>query len=54
MAVNFYVAQDVVDVICPKLMGNAKAIDTLSERLAGYARAMLDSESKRRKQDSSK
>lgn len=53
MAVNFYVAQDVVDVVCPKLMGSAKAIDTLSERLAAYARAMLDGESKRRKQDCS-
>lgn len=54
MAINFYVAQDVVDVLCPKLLSNAKAIDTLSERLAGYARAMLDGESKRRSQEQKK
>ncbi|MCX7096493.1 MAG: CerR family C-terminal domain-containing protein [Methylococcales bacterium] len=49
MAVHFYVGQDVVAVIAPQLLDNADAIDTLADRLAGYAVAMIESEAQRRK-----
>jgi AcrR family transcriptional regulator len=48
MAVHFYVGQDVVDSIAPHLLDAPEAIDTLADRLAEYAVAMIDSEAKRR------
>lgn len=48
MGVHFYVGQDVVALICPKLLADAEAIDTLAERLAGYAESMVAGEMQRR------
>ncbi|WP_019867492.1 CerR family C-terminal domain-containing protein [Methylovulum miyakonense] len=48
MAVQYYVGHEVVSAICPELLDTPEAIDTLSERLAGYAAAMIEGEAKRR------
>jgi len=40
----------VVSAICPQLLNNPKAIDTLAVRLAGYAVAMIEGEANRRVQ----
>jgi AcrR family transcriptional regulator len=48
MAVHFYVGQDVVAAISPCLLSTPKAIDTLADRLADYAVAMIASEAGRR------
>ncbi len=48
MAVHFYVGQDVVANIAPHLLETPKNIDTLADRLATYAIAIIDSEAKRR------
>jgi len=50
MAVHYYVGQEVVSAICPQLLNNPKAIDTLAVRLAGYAVAMIEGEANRRVQ----
>ncbi len=52
MAVHFYVGQDVIAIIAPHLLDTPEEIDTLAERLAGYAVAMIESEALRRKLDS--
>jgi AcrR family transcriptional regulator len=49
MGVHFYVGQDVVSLIWPKMLADAEAIDTLAERLAGYALSMIEGEAKRRR-----
>ncbi|MCX7102586.1 MAG: CerR family C-terminal domain-containing protein [Methylobacter sp.] len=51
MAVHFYVGQDVIAIIAPHLLDTAEEIDTLAERLSGYAVAMIESEAKRRLMD---
>jgi len=51
MAVHFYVGQDVASVIAPQLLNAPKAIDTLAERLAGYALSMIEGEARRRTQE---
>jgi len=48
MAVHFYVGQQVVSAIAPQIMNSARAIDTLANRLAGYAVSMIEGESRRR------
>lgn len=48
MAVHLYVGQDVIAALAPSLMNTAAAIDTLAERLAGYAVSMINGEAVRR------
>lgn len=48
MAVHFYVGQDVVSAILPDMLDGPAAIDTLAERLAGYALSIIDGEARRR------
>jgi TetR/AcrR family transcriptional regulator, regulator of cefoperazone and chloramphenicol sensitivity len=48
MAVHYFVAQDVVAKIAPAVTADAKAIDELAGRLAGYAVAMVEAEKSRR------
>ena len=48
MAVHFYVGQEVVLGIAPQILNTPQAIDTLAERLTGYALAMIAAEAKRR------
>jgi AcrR family transcriptional regulator len=48
MAVHYYVGHEVVSAISPQLLNSPKAIDTLADRLAGYAVAMIEGEAKRR------
>jgi TetR/AcrR family transcriptional regulator, regulator of cefoperazone and chloramphenicol sensitivity len=48
MAVHYYVGHEVVSAISPQLLNTPKAIDTLADRLAGYAVAMIEGEAKRR------
>ncbi len=50
MAVHYYVGHDVVTAISPQLLNTPKAVDTLADRLAGYAIAMIEGENKRRLQ----
>ena len=49
MAVYFFVGQEIVSAISPAMLNTPEAIDTLAERLAGYAVAMIASETQRRK-----
>jgi TetR/AcrR family transcriptional regulator, regulator of cefoperazone and chloramphenicol sensitivity len=51
MAVYFYVGQEVVSAISPQILSTPNAVDALSERLAGYALAMIAGEAARRAQD---
>jgi TetR/AcrR family transcriptional regulator, regulator of cefoperazone and chloramphenicol sensitivity len=51
MAVHFYVGQDVVAAVAPHLLHTPKAVDQLANRLAGYATAMIETEARRRAQD---
>jgi TetR/AcrR family transcriptional regulator, regulator of cefoperazone and chloramphenicol sensitivity len=48
MAVHYFVAQDVVAKISPAVLGSAKAIEQLADRLAIYAVAMVAAEKQRR------
>ncbi len=48
MAVHYFVAQEIVNGIAPRILADAPAVDTLAERLAGYAVAMIDAERVRR------
>lgn len=50
MAVHYYVGHEVVSTICPPILNTLKAIDILADRLAGYAVAMIEGETKRRLQ----
>ncbi|WP_087143897.1 CerR family C-terminal domain-containing protein [Crenothrix polyspora] len=52
MAVHYYVGHEVVSAICPQLLNSPKAIDTLAERLAGYAAAMIEADANRRLSES--
>jgi AcrR family transcriptional regulator len=49
MAVYFFVGQEIVSAISPAMLDTPEAIDALAERLAGYALAMIASETQRRK-----
>jgi AcrR family transcriptional regulator len=53
MAVHFYVGQDVVSAIQPDMLDGPAAIDTLAERLAGYALSIIEGEAHRRAGESS-
>lgn len=48
MAVHFYVGQDIVTAISPKMLNTTRSIDTLAQSLAVYAAAMIEAESRRR------
>ena len=48
MAVHYFVCQPVVDSIAPQVVGSNKSVDTLAQRLAMYAEAMIGAEKKRR------
>lgn len=48
MAVHYYVGQSIVEAIEPRLIDSEEAIDTLAERLAQYAAAIIESEARRR------
>lgn len=48
LALPYYVARDLLERVSTELLADAAAVDTLAERLAGYALAMVDSERQRR------
>lgn len=48
MAVHFYVGQDIITAISIPLLSGREAIDTLAERLAGYAVSIIEGEAARR------
>ncbi|MCQ8179576.1 CerR family C-terminal domain-containing protein [Methylomonas sp. SURF-1] len=48
MAVHFYIGQDIIAVVSPPLLNTPAAVDTLAERLAGYAVSMINGEAARR------
>jgi TetR/AcrR family transcriptional regulator, regulator of cefoperazone and chloramphenicol sensitivity len=48
MGVHYFVAQDVIAKISPAVVGNAKAIEQLADRLALYAVGMVGAEKQRR------
>ncbi|WNB76273.1 CerR family C-terminal domain-containing protein [Methylomonas koyamae] len=50
MAVHFYVGQDVIATVSAPLLNTPAAVDTLAERLAGYAVSMVAGEAARRAQ----
>jgi AcrR family transcriptional regulator len=50
MAVYFFVGQEIVSAISPAMLDTPEAIDALAERLAGYALAMITSETQRREE----
>jgi AcrR family transcriptional regulator len=52
MAIHFFVGQEIIIRITPTLFDSAPAIDTLAERLAGYATAMIAAEAQRRQRES--
>ncbi|MDD4915011.1 MAG: CerR family C-terminal domain-containing protein [Methylococcales bacterium] len=51
MAIHFYVGQEAITSISPDMLNNAAAIDTLAERLAGFATAMVAAEAQRRERE---
>lgn len=48
LAVHVFVFRDGVQTLAPQLLASPRAIDTMAERLAGYASAMVDGERARR------
>ncbi|RTL35178.1 MAG: TetR/AcrR family transcriptional regulator [Rhodocyclaceae bacterium] len=48
LALPYYVARDLIDRVSPALLADATAVDTLADRLAGYALAMITNEQQRR------
>lgn len=48
LALPYYVARDLIDRVSPTLLADATAVDTLADRLAGYALAMITNEQQRR------
>ena len=48
LAVHVFVFHDGVRELAPHLLGSPRAVDTMAERLAGYAVAMVDGERARR------
>ena len=53
LALPYYVARKLLDRVSAELLADAKAVDTLAERLTGYAMAMVASERQRRQTGSS-
>jgi AcrR family transcriptional regulator len=53
MAIHFFVGQEVIISITPDMLNSAEAIDTLANRLAVFATAMVAAEAERRKQEQS-
>jgi TetR/AcrR family transcriptional regulator, regulator of cefoperazone and chloramphenicol sensitivity len=51
MAVYYYLGQEVVNSIAPKVLQGAKSIDMLAMRLSGYAESLISGEIQRRKQE---
>jgi TetR/AcrR family transcriptional regulator, regulator of cefoperazone and chloramphenicol sensitivity len=49
MGVHLLVARDVIEKVCPKIIGNKKAIDETHQRLTMFALSMVEAESARRK-----
>lgn len=49
LAMQLFVMRDVVDVLSPALLGSPQSIDAWSQRLLGYALAMVASETARRR-----
>jgi TetR/AcrR family transcriptional regulator, regulator of cefoperazone and chloramphenicol sensitivity len=49
MAVNFFVAHDVIGQITPQLLRDARAVQVLAERLATYACDLVLAEAARRR-----
>lgn len=48
LAIHLFVGRDVLQALQPQLLANPKAIDIYTERLLGYALAMVECEKKRR------
>lgn len=48
LALPYYVARDLIDRVSAELVADTAAVDTLADRLAGFATAMVDSERRRR------
>jgi AcrR family transcriptional regulator len=48
LALPYYVARDLIDRVSAALLADTAAVDTLAERLTGYALAMVASERRRR------
>jgi len=48
LAMQLFVMRDVIDALRPSLLGSPSSIDAWSQRLLGYALAMVDSEVARR------
>jgi TetR/AcrR family transcriptional regulator, regulator of cefoperazone and chloramphenicol sensitivity len=48
MVVHFFVGQDVIEKLAPKVIATPKSIDVLAERLAMYGTAMVEAEKHRR------
>jgi len=48
LALPYYVARDLIDRVSAGLLADTTAVDTLADRLAGYAVALVSSERRRR------
>lgn len=48
IAIHFFACQPVVESISPQIIANARAVDTLADRLALFAEAMIEAERSRR------
>lgn len=48
IAIHFFACQPVVESISPQVIANTRSIDTLAERLALFAEAMIEAERSRR------
>jgi hypothetical protein len=48
LAVHVFVFRDGVQTLAPQLLATPRAIDTMAERLAGYAVSMIEGERHRR------
>jgi AcrR family transcriptional regulator len=48
LAVHFFVGREIIDGIAPQLLASPDAVDTLADRLARYAEAMIHAEKSRR------
>jgi hypothetical protein len=49
MAVHLFTCQDEVRHLAPGVLGASRGIDVLAQRLAGYARAIIEAERLRRR-----
>ncbi|MBS0347521.1 MAG: CerR family C-terminal domain-containing protein [Proteobacteria bacterium] len=53
LALPYYVARDLIDRVSAGLLADAGSVDTLADRLASYAVALVDNEHRRRRAGSS-